>query len=142
MLPDAHPFLFAAIGGVLIGCSAGALYLLTGRIAGVSNIFGSAILGRAGGWRWAFLAGLIVAGAGASFIGYPGPAVLKGVDVRLLAIAGLLVGFGAKLANGCTSGHGVCGLSRLSVRSFVAVAVFMTIAAAVVFATHHLGSPS
>jgi uncharacterized membrane protein YedE/YeeE len=117
-------------GGALIGLASALVLVLHGRIAGISGIVGRAIDGDDNGrtFRIGFLAGLIVTGAilaaiapsafGAGVRGLPG-----------LALAGALVGVGTTLANGCTSGHGVCGLSRLSPRSLVAVAAFMITAA-------------
>lgn len=128
--------LHAIEGGALIGLAAGGLYLTTGRIAGVSGIFGDAFLRGPGVWRWLFVAGLVTAGLGARLLNLPLPSSL-GSPTVLLVIAGLLVGFGTRLSNGCTSGHGVCGLARLSPRSLVAVVVFMTTAAITVFITHH-----
>jgi uncharacterized membrane protein YedE/YeeE len=116
----------ALLGGALIGSGSALLLLTHGRIAGISGIAGG-LLQRATAdraWRLAFLAGLVVAGAAAAAVL---PAAI-GAPVRPLAaivVAGLLVGFGTRLGNGCTSGHGVCGLSRLSVRSLAAVATFM-----------------
>jgi len=121
-------WLFALAGGTLIGV-AGALLLLThGRVAGISGVLGSLLPPAAAGdraWRLAFLGGLLAAGVVAAAMA---PAAV-GASVRslpLLIVAGLLVGFGTRLGSGCTSGHGVCGLSRLSSRSMVAVATFMT----------------
>jgi uncharacterized membrane protein YedE/YeeE len=122
----ASKWFLALLGGALIGSGSALLLLTHGRIAGVSGIAGE-LLRRTTpdrAWRLAFLAGLVAAGAAAAAVL---PAAI-GVPVRPLAvivIAGLLVGFGARLGDGCTSGHGVCGLSRLSVRSLVAVATFM-----------------
>ncbi|MFT3816630.1 MAG: YeeE/YedE thiosulfate transporter family protein [Rubrivivax sp.] len=131
MTISATPFtpLTALIGGALIGLSAVLLFALIGRIAGISGIVGGLLDRRpAGGrgWRIAFVLGLIagaaLAGAalggrfGATRIGYP---------PLLLVAGGLLVGYGTALARGCTSGHGVCGLARLSLRSLAAVAVFL-----------------
>ena len=120
-------WLFALVGGALIGAG-GALLLVThGRIAGISGVVGS-LLSRTApdrAWRLAFLGGLLAAGLVGSLVS-PG---LVGASVRslpLVIVAGLLVGFGTRLGSGCTSGHGVCGLSRLSTRSLVAVATFMT----------------
>jgi uncharacterized membrane protein YedE/YeeE len=121
--------LLGLFGGALIGAAAALALLVHGRIAGVSGILGRAILRDPGQtFRLGFLAGLVATGAllaeawprayGASLHGTPA-----------LAVAGLLVGLGATLANGCTSGHGVCGLSRGSQRSLVAVATFMLTAA-------------
>lgn len=115
----------AAIGGVLIGLAAVVLMGTLGRIAGISGILGAAIRSRDAGWQWAFLAGLVIAGGLANVLlgGWITPR--DGFPVWALVLAGLLVGFGTALGSGCTSGHGVCGLSRLSVRSLVATVVFM-----------------
>ncbi len=119
-------WLLALLGGALIG-SGGALLLLThGRIAGISGIVGG-LVQRATpdrAWRLAFVGGLVVAGVVASRVA---PTAI-GASVQPLAVvvtAGLLVGFGTRLGSGCTSGHGVCGLSRGSARSLVAVLTFM-----------------
>lgn len=120
-------WLLALLGGALIGSGSALLLLTHGRIAGISGITGG-LVQRATpdrAWRVAFLAGLVAAGLVASAIV---PAAI-GAPARPLAaivVAGLLVGFGTRLGNGCTSGHGVCGLSRLSARSLVAVVAFMT----------------
>lgn len=121
-------------GGALIGAAAALALLVHGRIAGVSGILGRATRrdpGRA--FRLGFLAGLVATGAllAGSWPRAFGPS-LRGAPA--LAVAGLLVGLGATLANGCTSGHGVCGLSRGSPRSLVAVATFMLTAAITVAA--------
>lgn len=113
-------------GGAMIGLASALLLLTHGRIAGVSGIVGGAVhTDRAERtWRLAFLAGLLSAGAVASFIA---PNAI-GAPVRAplsVIVAGLLVGFGTQLGSGCTSGHGICGISRLSPRSLVAVATFM-----------------
>lgn len=129
-------------GGALIGLSAVMLMALTGRIAGISGIV-SRLLPVGGAAQTvapglAFVAGLLLApllyrlATGAM----PEQTIPGGLPV--LAIAGLLVGFGSVLGNGCTSGHGVCGLSRLSVRSFAATAVFMVTAALTVFVMRHV----
>jgi uncharacterized protein len=123
----ASKWILALLGGALIGSGSALLLVTHGRIAGISGIAGGLVQRAASdrAWRLAFLAGLVVAGAAAAAVL---PAAI-GAPVRPLAaivVAGLLVGFGTQLGNGCTSGHGVCGLSRLSVRSLVAVATFMT----------------
>ena len=130
----------SAAGGMLIGLAAALLWLGLGRIAGISGIVGGIlpIRHKETAWRAAFLAGLLAAplllGAVA---GYSAPApVLESVD--LLAVAGLLVGFGTRLGSGCTSGHGVCGIARLSPRSLIATGVFMATAAATVFLVRHV----
>lgn len=131
----------ALAGGVLIGLSAVLLLWLIGRVAGVSGIVGGVMLPRRGdvAWRVAFLLGLVVAG-GAVMALWPGaPQPRSGSSPGLLAVAGLLVGFGTRMGNGCTSGHGVCGLGRLSMRSLVAVLVFMATAMATVLVVRHGG---
>lgn len=126
----------ALIGGALIGLAATLLYASIGRIAGVSGIFNSAMEQRdERGWRIAFLLGLVMS-AGA-VLAWRGVAVREGFPPLALLVAGLLVGFGTRLGNGCTSGHGICGLSRLSRRSLVAVAVFMASAMACVYLLRH-----
>lgn len=128
------------LGGVLIGLSAVMLMGSSGRIAGISGIIGGLFSFDIGGalWRIAFLAGLIVAPF--LFIKASGitPEFAVSPDVVLLVAGGLLVGFGASLGNGCTSGHGICGLSRLSKRSIVAVGVFMFCAIVTVFVMRHV----
>lgn len=116
-----------ALGGVLIGLASALLLFAHGRIAGISGIIGGllspATPDRA--WRYAFVAGLVAAG----LLAVASAPASIGAPVRspvVVAIAGLLVGYGTRLGGGCTSGHGVCGLSRLSMRSLVAVATFMT----------------
>jgi len=130
----------AAIGGGLIGLSAALLMLLTGRIAGVSGIFGGCLgLGMSDkGWRIAFIAGLILAPLIASLIGFVVPSPQMRVSWSVIIVAGLLVGFGARLGGGCTSGHGICGIARLSVRSITATAIFMFTAIVVVALTRHV----
>ena len=132
-----QPIVAALEGGGLIGLAAGGLYLTTGRIAGVSGIFGDSFLRPPKPWRWLFVAGLVLAGVGAYILGVALPKSLGGSPV-VLATSGLLVGFGTRLSHGCTSGHGVCGLARLSLRSLVAVLVFMLTAALTVYVAHHV----
>ncbi|MGN6423849.1 MAG: YeeE/YedE family protein [Asticcacaulis sp.] len=132
--------LFALFGGALIGAAAGGFYLTAGRIAGVSGIFGDAVLRGPQAWRWLFVLGLVLAGLIARMAGAAPHSLNTGP--MLLIAAGLLVGFGARLGNGCTSGHGVCGLARLSPRSLVAVLVFMATAAITVFIVRHIGGQS
>jgi len=126
-------------GGVLIGIAAAMFVLLNGRIAGISGILGGLLKPVRGdaGWRVAFVAGLIGAPwAYAAFSALPRVQVDAGYGV--LAAAGLLVGIGTRYGAGCTSGHGVCGLSRLSPRSLAATAAFMAAGFAVVFLVRHL----
>ena len=113
----------AALGGLMIGIAVAVLLLFSGRIAGISGIFAN-MFTKQSGWRIAFIAGL--AGAPWVYRLFAGqPDVVIAADYPLLIVAGLLVGFGTRLGNGCTSGHGICGMARLSKRSFAAVAVFM-----------------
>ena len=135
-------FIVPLAGGLLIGCSAVALLLLLGRIAGISGILWSAVSAQPdNAWRWLFLAGLMLGAflyhtiSGAPF---PSPSKLT---LWHAAVAGLIVGFGTKLGSGCTSGHGVCGIRRLSPRSIVATLTFMATGIATVFVVRHvLGS--
>lgn len=132
----------ALAGGALIGAASAGLLLINGRVAGISGILGSAARGRAGLWRWTFLAGLIAAGFLAPLLEWGRVGSSTGeipANFTTLAIAGVLVGFGTTVGNGCTSGHGVCGISNLSLRSFVATVIFMAVAAVTVFAVRHLG---
>jgi uncharacterized protein len=135
-------WLIALAGGVLIGLSATLLLWLNGRVAGVSGILNGVIFPHRAdiAWRAAFLLGLIVAG-GLYMALVPGAALPRTDYSRAgLLVAGVLVGFGTRMGNGCTSGHGVCGLGRLSLRSFVAVLTFMATAIATTFVLRHLWS--
>ncbi|KRR16890.1 YeeE/YedE family protein [Bradyrhizobium lablabi] len=130
----------AAIGGALIGLSAVLLMLSTGRIAGISGIF-SGLLNLRGedkGWRIAFLAGLILAPVIAGLVGYGMATPALPANWIVIIGAGLLVGFGTRLGGGCTSGHGICGVARLSPRSVAATAIFMVTAIVTVAVTHHV----
>jgi uncharacterized membrane protein YedE/YeeE len=132
--------LSAAIGGALIGLAAALLMLLTGRVAGVSGIF-ARCLGSANGdkaWRLAFLGGLILAPLTGAVAGYGLTAPRMPASFGVIVAAGLLVGFGTRLGGGCTSGHGICGIARLSPRSIAATAVFMATAILVVGLTRHV----
>lgn len=131
----------AIAGGLAIGTAAALLLLLTGRIAGVSAMAATtARIGR-GGSPWplaaAFVAGLPLGAALVAHV-FRTPEVTVTSSVPLLILAGLLVGFGTRLGNGCTSGHGVCGIARLSRRSLAATATFMVSAAATVFFVRHV----
>ena len=128
------------IGGLLIGVSAAVLLLLVGRIAGISGIAGS-LLGRPDGdtgWRASFIAGLVAGPLILAALTGSRPTVHSLASTPVLVIAGLLVGFGTRLGSGCTSGHGVCGLARLSPRSIAAVATFMVVAMMTVFVVRHV----
>ena len=117
----------ALIGGALIGLAAVLLLAFNGRIAGVSGIAGGLVTHGAGprAWRALFLLGLIVGAGACVALGVNHAAPRTGFPVWALVIAGLLTGYGTSMAGGCTSGHGVCGLSRLSPRSLVATILFM-----------------
>lgn len=130
MSPDFAP-LPALAGGVIIGLAASLALLGQGRIAGISGIFGGMLTPKPGdfGWRAAFVVGLLLAGAAGAVL-YPQAIGRSDRPLWVLALAGLLVGFGTRLGNGCTSGHGVCGLARLSVRSLAAVLTFISVAMA------------
>ncbi|MBL8523687.1 MAG: YeeE/YedE family protein [Betaproteobacteria bacterium] len=131
---------YALTGGALIGLASGGLMLLNGRIAGISGVFHRAVEGSRDGWRWAFLAGLLLAGAVAHFVA---PARLpvsgSGSSIVVAIIAGLLVGIGTRMGSGCTSGHGICGLARMSPRSLAAVLVFLATGMLVTAAVGWLG---
>ena len=125
-------------GGMLIGLAASLLILLNGRIAGISGILGGLFTQKPKeiGWRLFFLGGLISAPFLYSLF-TPLNTVHLNTHPALLSLAGLLVGFGTRYASGCTSGHGVCGLSRLSPRSLVATLIFMSVGFLTVFITHY-----
>ena len=126
--------ILALLGGALIGLASVLLMMLTGRIAGISGILGGCLTLAAGDkvWRLAFIVGLILAPVTSGVLGYPLPMPQMPASWVTIVIAGLLVGFGARLGGGCTSGHGVCGIARISTRSIVATAIFMGAAMVVV----------
>lgn len=133
--------LSGVLGGALIGLSAAMLMLFTGRIAGISGIFGGLLSPTTSdrGWRIAFIAGVVVAPLIATLATgalLPSPAMPASLIV--IVTAGLLVGFGSRMGGGCTSGHGVCGVARLSARSLVATAVFMITAIITVAIVRHV----
>jgi len=129
----------ALMGGALVGAAAALFVLLNGRIAGISGVLGGLLRPVKGdvAWRAAFVIGLIVAPLIYLLFGSP-PKPRIDADFGALVLAGLLVGVGTRYGAGCTSGHGVCGLSRLSPRSLVATAAFMATGFATVFAIRHL----
>ncbi len=128
------------VGGLLIGLAATLLLLLNGRISGISGIVGGLLIPKSSdaGWRAAFVAGLLL-GASIYMLAAGGaiPVTMQ-ASLPVLVVAGLLVGFGTRLGSGCTSGHGVCGIARLSSRSIVATAVFFGVAILTVFLTRHV----
>lgn len=131
----------ATIGGAMIGLSAVWLMGSVGRIAGISGILGGSVKAQSGDrlWRWTFLGGLLLAPI---IVGVFMPSALEinfPITGPLLILAAVLVGFGTQLGNGCTSGHGVCGNARLSMRSFLATLVFMITGMLTVYIMRHLG---
>ena len=126
-------------GGMLIGIAVAMFVLLNGRIAGVSGVIGGMFKPVSGdvAWRAAFMIGLV---GSPLLYGRLAALTMPRIDTTLdtLIVAGLLVGIGTRIGSGCTSGHGVCGLARLSARSFVATATFMVAGFATVFVTRHL----
>jgi uncharacterized protein len=129
----------ALVGGVLIGAAAVWLILVDGRILGASGVLGGLVPPRGGdiGWRLALLAGLVLSPPIASVLFRTGAPVIEANALTIVA-AGALVGFGTRLGNGCTSGHGVCGLARLSPRSLAATVAFMAAGFATVYVVRHV----
>ena len=129
----------ALLGGALIGLASVLLMLLLGRIAGISGILSGClnVVGYDKGWRFAFIAGLIAAPLISGAAGFPMSSPQMPTSWIMVAVAGLLVGFGTRLGGGCTSGHGVCGIARLSPRSIAATIIFMITAAIVVAMMRH-----
>lgn len=128
------------IGGILIGLSASAMLLFNGKIAGISGIVGGLLSLKKNDtlWRAAFVAGLVTGGF---ILPLFAPQAFDFGIVRsggALVVAGFMVGLGARVGNGCTSGHGVCGISRFSVRSIVATVIFIVVGAAAVYVINHL----
>jgi uncharacterized membrane protein YedE/YeeE len=130
----------ALTGGILLGIASAAFILLNGRVLGISGIVGGLLAPRRGdiGWRLSFLLGLLLAPTALTLLA-PGLIRAPRIDAGTLTLiaAGLLVGFGTRYGSGCTSGHGVCGLSRLSPRSLVATLAFMAAGFATVFVIRH-----
>jgi len=131
----------ALVGGALIGLAAALLMLLTGRIAGISGIVGGCVIpgARDHTWRLAFVAGMIAAPVVGAASGFSLETPQMPASWTIIVVAGLLVGFGSRLGSGCTSGHGVCGIARFSLRSIVATVIFMFTAFVVVFVVRHGG---
>ena len=128
----------ALLGGALIGLGASLLWLANGRIAGAAGLLNSALsAGSRGAIARAFVAGLVVGGAALHVLMPERFSMAGAASLPVLALAGLLVGFGTRLGSGCTSGHGVCGIARGSKRSIIATLVFMTTAAITVYAVRH-----
>ena len=130
----------ALLGGALIGISASLLWIANGRIAGISGIVGGVLAPARGdaAWRATFLAGLIAAPLLYRAAGRALPDLATPAPLIVVVAAGLLVGFGTRLGSGCTSGHGVCGIARLSPRSLAATSVFLITAAVTVYVARHI----
>jgi uncharacterized protein len=124
-----HDFLLASIGGGLIGFAASMLLFCNGRIAGISGITGSLLFNnnktKDVDWKWAFLGGLLASGVLLVLLSPESIQTPTNRDLIWMPIAGVIVGFGTRMGNGCTSGHGVCGISRFSVRSILATVAFL-----------------
>lgn len=134
-----HPFVQALLGGLLLGGAALLLMGTIGRTAGISGIVSGLWNPTAPkGWQAAFVAGLVVAGGAAVALFPTRFDAGDSAGTLQTVVAGLLVGFGSRLGSGCTSGHGICGLARLSPRSAVSVATFMAAAGVTVFVVRHL----
>ena len=127
------------LGGILIGIAATLLMAVHGRIAGIAGIFSGVLppLTKDWGWRAAFLAGAAIAPFALVVVEYPIPFATP-TQTPLLIIGGIIVGFGVKLGSGCTSGHGICGIARLSPRSIAATAIFMVTTALTVYLIRHI----
>lgn len=142
MIPN---LLRGALGGALIGLAASLLLLTHGKVAGISGMLGGLLEGKSTGrgFRAWFLAGLLLMGLALALVRPEMLAAASRAPLALTAVAGLLVGFGTSLGSGCTSGHGICGLSRLSPRSLLATATFMVTGVVTVFLARHLtgGAP-
>lgn len=126
------------VGGVLIGLSAVIVMTFFGRVAGIVGITSGAVTASDKGWRLSFLAGLLAAPLVWSVFAGGFPEQTVSSNLVVMVVAGLLVGVGTTVGTGCTSGHGVCGLARLSARSLAAVVIFMGFAAVTVFVMRHL----
>ncbi len=135
-----NTFIPALVGGAFIGLAASLLLWLNGRLAGVSGILWRLFFAKSGDvlWRVLFLGG-VVGGAGLYYALFDdAPVARETFPAWLLVVGGFLVGYGTSLGNGCTSGHGVCGLGRLSMRSLVATAIFLLSAIITTFVVRHL----
>lgn len=131
----------AAVGGLMIGAAAASLLALTGKTAGISGIVDGVVRGEKFefSWKLAFVLGLISGGIGLVFV-LPGNVAEQGLrPLPIMAAAGLLVGFGTRMGGGCTSGHGVCGIGRLNVRSIVGTVTFIAVGAVTVILWRTLG---
>lgn len=141
VLIDVDSWLRAAAGGLLIGLAAAVMIVFNGRIAGVSGVLGGLMLDGNGSdrrWRSMFLGGMVLGAVLLTTLITSLPASRLQTGWLGMAIAGLIVGYGTRMGSGCTSGHGVCGIARLSPRSIIATITFMTFGALTVFVIRHL----
>jgi uncharacterized membrane protein YedE/YeeE len=135
---SASSILNSLIGGVLIGGAATLLLWLSGRVAGVSSLIINTIFSKERLWPALFLAGIVGGALLVYALGIAAPVPRSSFPAWLLVVAGVIVGFGTALAKGCTSGHGVCGLGRLSLRSLVATITFLSVAIVTTFVVRHI----
>lgn len=134
---NATQFVYSLAGGILIGTAAALLLWLNGRIAGISSVIGNLLFANDRIAPALFILGLVI-GTGIFYVsGGAAPVPRDGFPVWLLALAGLLVGVGTGVARGCTSGHGVCGLGQLSIRSLVATVTFLTVGILATYVVRH-----
>ncbi len=129
------------LGGILIGSGASLLILLSGRVAGISGIYGGLLAPKRTDWLWraAFVVGIVLGAIVVRLLGGGPVAVSIEGSWPVLVVAGLLVGYGVRLGNGCTSGHGVCGIARGSGRSLAATAIFFATAVVTVYLARQIG---
>lgn len=139
MIWDITAIFNALLGGLLIGVAVSILLLINGKIAGISGILGQTISinVKANSWRIAFLLGLVISPLVYGLF-YPLPSFKLNSNSLTIIAAGLLVGFGTRLGNGCTSGHGVCGIARFSIRSVVATVTFIAFGMLTVYIIRHV----
>jgi len=137
------PFTAGIAGGMMIGLAASLMLIGSGRVTGISGMLSGLLQPVRGdiAWRALFMVGLLIAGTVAYFV-EPAQIGASPRSLALIAVAGLLVGVGTRIGNGCTSGHGVCGISRLSPRSLIATATFIASGVLAVFLTRWLGGGS
>src|ERR1017187_7663709 len=128
----------ALLGGVLIGSAATLFFWLNGRIAGVSSVIAGLLFTKDRLWPALFICGIVAGAAIFYALGGSVPVPRSNFPAWLLALAGILVGYGTELARGCTSGHGVCGLGRLSLRSLVATLTFLSVGLLTTFVVRHI----
>lgn len=135
----APSWIYGLSGGILIGVSASILLAYNGRIAGISGMINGALeFSSSQRWRWYFLGGMVAGGFLYEYVLPFPPTPTSGVTIMPMILGGLFVGWGTRMGNGCTSGHGVCGLGRLSMRSLFAVISFLASGMITVYLTRHI----